>query len=923
VATTALERAQLVLAHDRQESLAFVQAAGEKRTLALLQASAKDLQARLTQAEGLSGPGKGSFTAAQLRATLAQVRAVLKPLQQGIKGVLLDQAPEAAAKGAEHTANYLVAADKAFRGVGQQPLALRTALMMEAAGKGSVSSILRRLASDPEHPARMGILQRYGVETIGHFEREMQKGILGKKSWEEMRQDITKESPFLQGAPAFWGRRIVRTEAHAALGRGAHEALVKVNDDLGGFAKILSCVFDDRIGADSVAVHGQIRRPEEPFESWNGDFMYPPDRPNDRAVSTPHRIQWPIPPYLAWQDEDAIADAWERDGRKGAPPERPLMTTIPLEQFGQVPDEATSASSPQSESASNEDHGEPEVPDREPTEAQAAAEDAPWYDPGIPEIPDRGPKETQAPVEEAEFEKKPEVIPEPEPELEKELTSAEILATKDADAKGSNEGGFYTGADDVQRYVKFYDDPSQAFCEHLSNQVYRDLDLKAPDSLTFDHDGKEAYASNVVDGLKTVQQSGLTAVVAKKVMKGFAADVLLGNWDAVGLGLDNVGVVGDDVMRVDNGGSLLFRAKAGRKPEEVLNTITEWDGFFGSKNPYYSEVANKAGYEKATDLGKDLIGQIGKIAKLEKTAGGWKKYVEEHAGDMKPADKARVVGMLAARTKLLKAKVAEIKEAISTTKLDAAKKRLEAREQAKKEKEYAKIAKKLGGPAPQKYEELKVDDKRTENHIHAKHLYGAASEAAYGQMAKDAIKDAYPHRDGVVQFTGNQSELIRAYERNPKKPAGESTRRYAADIEQFMAKAKPMPPGIMYRGLKDLDAKHLNRLLTEPTFGFNCTSSCSRKGEVSWGTFASGGYSKGSVLLVIKQKTAVPVETISTHDHELELLAKKGSAYRITERYRHKNAVIIECEEVTGKEAEKVWAAHEVVRLERKKSAGR
>src|ERR1700729_4108266 len=408
MAKTALERAQEVLVRDRRMSLGFVQQAGERRTRELLQSTARDLEARLKTAEGLKGPGKDTFTITQLKATLAQVRAVLKPLINGLGSHLLTQAPLMAEKGAEHTAEYLKAADQAFRGVGQQPLALRTAMMLEAARGGSSASILRRLSGETAHPARLGILQRYGVETIGHFETELQKGLLGKKSWAQMREDITAKSPFLQGAPAYWAQRIVRTESMAAQNRGQYEAILQADDDLGDMCKIVSCVFDDRTGADSVAIHGQIRRPEEPFESWNGAFQHPPDRPNDRASTTPHRIAWPIPPYLAWADAEAIERAWKRDGRKGAPPERPLMTTIPLSDFGKRMEKKPK---PEDEEETNEDHGEPEVPERDAKEAQAPVEEAPWHDPGIPEIPERGPAMLQAPVEEAEFEK-PEPIPE-------------------------------------------------------------------------------------------------------------------------------------------------------------------------------------------------------------------------------------------------------------------------------------------------------------------------------------------------------------------------------------------------------------------------------------------------------------------------------------------------------------------------------
>lgn len=339
----ALERARELLAKNRSESLAFVQAAGARRTRELLEATQADLQQRLAKAEGLRGPGRDSFTAVQVRATLKQVRAVLAELKGGLKDAIVDHGQRAAEMGAEHTAEYLVAADRAFRGVGQQPLALKQARMLEAGREGAKASILARLAADPEHPGHPGVLERYGVETIGYFERELQRGILGKKSWAQMRADITAKSPFLQQAPAHWAQRIVRTECMNAMNRSQWEATREAHEQLGDMVKILSATFDDRTAADSYAVHGQIRRPEEAFETWYGLMQHPPARPNDREIVVPHRVSWAIPPYLAWRDEGEVAARWVADGNKRKMPPRPQMTTVPIGEFGKAPERSRAA----------------------------------------------------------------------------------------------------------------------------------------------------------------------------------------------------------------------------------------------------------------------------------------------------------------------------------------------------------------------------------------------------------------------------------------------------------------------------------------------------------------------------------------------------------------------------------------------------
>lgn len=117
--------------------------------------------------------------------------------------------------------------------------------------------------------------------------------------------------------------------------------------------------------SDSYAVHGQIRKPEEAFQSWFGFYQHPPNRPNDREVVVPHRMSWPIPPYLAWKTDAQVIARWHYDGRKGHPPPRPKMTTVPLEQFGkQAESPATTGKPPEREIPKERFafHAPPEVP---------------------------------------------------------------------------------------------------------------------------------------------------------------------------------------------------------------------------------------------------------------------------------------------------------------------------------------------------------------------------------------------------------------------------------------------------------------------------------------------------------------------------------------------------------------------------------
>ncbi len=334
-------RAGDVLARNRENALKIAGDAGVKKTRALLEEAQRDLAKRIAaKVRGLDGD---TFTVVQMRATMAQLRMVVFELTGNLRDVVLEAGGTAAEAAASDVVGYLVAADKAFRGVGTTPLALREASMLDSATRGARSSILRRLASSGEpvkdadaepHKAKTGILQRYSIETVGHFEKKIRLGMLQGKSPAEMEADITGESTFLQGAPAFWAARIVRCEVMNAYNRSGWESIREADDQLEDMVKVLSGVFDERTAADSYATHGQIRRPEQPFETWYGELQHPPDRPNDRSMVVPHRVSWPIPKYLEWKDDEDVAKAWEREGHKQEMPERPEMTTVALDLFG-------------------------------------------------------------------------------------------------------------------------------------------------------------------------------------------------------------------------------------------------------------------------------------------------------------------------------------------------------------------------------------------------------------------------------------------------------------------------------------------------------------------------------------------------------------------------------------------------------------
>ena len=128
---------------------------------------------------------------------------------------------------------------------------------------------------------------------------------------------------------------------------------------------------------------------------------------------------------------------------------------------------------------------------------------------------------------------------------------------------GSNEGGWYEKPNGERYYVKFYENPSQGRVEFIANAIYAKLGIKSVRSEIIQMDGREAIASPAVPEATPASKGAQSE--SEDVQKGFVADAFLANWDVVGLVYDNIVQGKDGFYRIDNGGSLIFRAQGGDK----------------------------------------------------------------------------------------------------------------------------------------------------------------------------------------------------------------------------------------------------------------------------------------------------------------------------------------------------------------------
>lgn len=136
--------------------------------------------------------------------------------------------------------------------------------------------------------------------------------------------------------------------------------------------------------------------------------------------------------------------------------------------------------------------------------------------------------------------------------------------------KGSNPGALIENPDTGEKfYVKTPKTESHVKSEVLANQLYSAFGVGAPKVTQVSYKGKPATSSKIIEssGESVLKKMKDDPEFRKEVQRGFAIDALLGNWDVAGASMDNI-IVGKDgkPYRIDNGGSLNYRAQGAKKP---------------------------------------------------------------------------------------------------------------------------------------------------------------------------------------------------------------------------------------------------------------------------------------------------------------------------------------------------------------------
>ena len=316
-----------------------------RELLELLADADRDLERRLQREAERFGGRTARATGATMEQYQAQIQAVTARVQERLGGVVTGSATDAAAESVRRTSTLMTRLEQRFTGIAR-PIRLDEAVSLRLQ-----PSLLNRHATS---------VDRYGESMIRTFRREMSAGILAGDTQHQLMQrlvglagprgDVSLRAVEMQPgmvvrlAEEFipeglfvryrsWAWRIVRTETAHAQNAAAVESIVAARDEFPDMQKKILATFDNRTAADSVAVHGQVRPVDQPFEDGAGRvYMYPPARPNDREVVIPWRPAWTNtdhtrPPTLADMEAATQVTAPERvEARARATRERRRQT---------------------------------------------------------------------------------------------------------------------------------------------------------------------------------------------------------------------------------------------------------------------------------------------------------------------------------------------------------------------------------------------------------------------------------------------------------------------------------------------------------------------------------------------------------------------------------------------------------------------
>lgn len=269
------------------------------------------------------------------------------------------------------------------------------------------------------------------------------------------------------------------------------------------------------------------------------------------------------------------------------------------------------------------------------------------------------------------FSPAPNVRPMPELPAKAQLPTYKDFPTEPAKLKRVKSLGGSTGAELVEdpatgkQYIrKQGGKPGHVANEVYADEMYRAAGFNVPRAQFYEVNGQPVKLSEYIPNSRPIGQALRSASPDEKerlkaqIKGAFAMDALTGNWDVIGAEFDNMLV--DEkgtVWRIDNGGTMRYRAQGKLKNDENPNDWNGWitdfwsmraetrgGGALANSGPIFRELSWYEIMDQAADLVAKAPDLMAKLPPQERAI-MWQRV--EHLRDMVETTKAmQVDGMV-------------------------------------------------------------------------------------------------------------------------------------------------------------------------------------------------------------------------------------------------------------------------------------
>ena len=207
------------------------------------------------------------------------------------------------------------------------------------------------------------------------------------------------------------------------------------------------------------------------------------------------------------------------------------------------------------------------------------------------------------------------------------------------------------GADTASNkwYVKKAKTAAHGRNEALANELYAALGVPVPEVVYDESDGN--IYSKIVPGTPDMASQLKSQEFIDQIKANFAVDAWLANWDVFGMTWDNVMTDANGVpFRIDNGGSLLYRAQGSAKGSDFGADVSELKSFkTGKKSQVFGGITKEQELDGAQRILalrpgeiKDLVTKHNLPPSLADTLIARRKSVADHYGLDLPEDVATI-----------------------------------------------------------------------------------------------------------------------------------------------------------------------------------------------------------------------------------------------------------------------------------------